>query len=164
MHKHKPFFTSVKKILSVFKRKPEIINENHQLQTKAIFIANHQAIAGPMTLTLYLPSFFIPWGAYQMTENYVKRWHYLYHILYVQKLKKPKILAFFLATVFALFSKMIYNGLMLIPSYPDMRLLKTFKMSAQHINEDKLIFIFPEDSKDGYFEHSKKLHSGFVSF
>lgn len=161
---HGKFFSLVKRIVKLFKKNPLIINENESFANKAIFISNHSAASGPMVLSLYFPKLFVPWGAHPMTEGYKQRWDYLYHVFYTQKLGYGKVRSYILATLFAIVSRLLYRGMRLIPTYTDMRLLRTFHLSDEVINQDTAILVFPEDSSKGYHEVLTKYNIGFVSY
>ena len=161
---HGFLFSLVKRVVKLFKKKPTIYSEVSHYESKAIFISNHSAASGPMVLSLYFPSPFVPWGAHPMTEGYKKRWQYLYYIFYQQKLGYKKFRSFIIATLFALISKMLYKGMRLIPTYSNLQLSKTFKLSKQCIDSDCPILVFPEDSEKGYFEVLTKYNQGFIRF
>lgn len=150
-------------ILKTFKKRPVIFNLNETLEDKAIFIANHNGASGPIEISLYLPILFVPWGAHPMTESYKYRWNYLYHIFYRQKLKFGILPSFLLSTVFGLVSKLLYDGMNLIPTYPDIRVRKTLRMSLEHIERENPVLIFPEDSIAGYQAVPHAYNSGFVA-
>jgi 1-acyl-sn-glycerol-3-phosphate acyltransferase len=162
IEKHGPIFRQIKRLVSLFKKKPIIFNMNDSLSDQAIYISNHSSASGPMILSLYFPILFVPWGAYPMTEGYKSRWNYLYYIFYRTKLRYPKIKSLILSTLFALVSRLLYKGIHLIPSYPDKRVAKTINQSILHLKYRNPILIFPEDSTDGYHSSLVKYNSGFV--
>lgn len=157
------FFKIVIKIAKIFKKEPYIYNLNEEETDKnAIIISNHSAASGPLTISLYFPTFFIPWGTFEMTERYCKRWKYLYHIFYRQKIGYNKFKSFILATLFGIISKALYKGMQLIPTYGDLRLRKTMVISKQYLDKGTSVLIFPEDSNSGYHEVLLKYNPGFV--
>lgn len=156
-------FNIVTKIFMIFKKKPYIYNLNEEdIDENSIIISNHSAASGPLTISLYFPTFFIPWGTFEMTEKYRGRWNYLYHIFYRQKLGYNKFKSFLLATLFGIISKSLYNGMQLIPTYGDFRLRATVDISKQYLDAGTSILIFPEDSDSGYHEILLKYNPGFV--
>ncbi len=159
---HGPIVKLLILIIRIFVRKPKIVNYNKEFEKKAIFIANHSAISGPLFLSLYLPSFFVPWGTYEMTEKFKKRWKYLYHHIYRDVIGYGRVLSFTMATFFASISKMLYRGAQLIPTYPDGRFLSTLRTSEAFLNNDIPILIFPEDFEDGFKVILEKYLQGFV--
>jgi 1-acyl-sn-glycerol-3-phosphate acyltransferase len=156
------FVRIVRRILMTFKTRPTIILTEKQLPDKAIYIANHSGAAGPLTISMYFPIHLVPWGAHPMTEHYFKRWQYLYYVFYRQKLKYSKVRSWILATLFGLISKALYNGVQLIPTYTDLRLKNTMNLSIDHLKIGNSLLIFPEDSEDGYHDHIKDFHAGFI--
>ncbi len=162
LKRHGFFTTLLKSFLKFFIRKPRIIGTT-DLPKPAIIIANHKGAAGPMVLSLYFPCLFVPWGHYQMTEGYRRRFDYLYRVFYRQKLKKGKFVAFWLALLFGLVSKLIYNGMRVIPSYPDIRVRKTLKISEAHLDQGNSVLVFPEDSRRGYEDLPATYFGGFAA-
>lgn len=160
---HGPVFKPVMGIAKIFKKKPRVynLNDTDELE-KGIIVSNHSAASGPLTLALYFPIFFVPWGTHEMTEKYTNRWKYLYHVFYQQKIGYGKVKSYILATLFAIISKMLYNGMQLIPTYQDMRLTKTIKLSMAHLKAGNPVLIFPEDSNTGYHEKLIRYNRGFV--
>lgn len=57
---------------------------------------------------------------------------------------------------------MIYKGIKVIPTYPDVRLKTTIKNSIKVLNDNKSIVIFPEDSNNGYFKVLTEFFPGFI--
>lgn len=165
VRKHGKIFSFFKGIFKTFKKKPKIynLNDENELANEAIYISNHSAASGPMLLSLYFPTFFVPWGAHPMTENYKNRWKYLYYIFYQKKLGYKKVKSFILATLFGLISKRLYVGMRLIPTYEDLRFHKTIKQSMYYLKRQEAILIFPEDSNEGYLETLTKFNPGFVA-
>lgn len=160
---HGKFFRFVLKTVRFFKRKHIIINENDSFENQAIFISNHSGISGPMNLLLYFPAYFVPWGAHPMVGKYRERYRYMYYVFYQKKLKYSKFKSFILASFLSIFSKMVYKGMRLIPTYEDIRLHHTFRLSMQHLDFGEPILIFPEDSNDGYLDVLDRYNPGFVA-
>ncbi len=159
---HGFFITTLKAFLRVFKKKPVIHQMVTPLPNVGIYIANHSGASGPFNLSLHFPILLVPWGAYPMTEGYSKRWKYLYHVFYQQKLGYTKFKSFLISTPFALISKLLYNGISVIPTYQDIRLRQTIKASIEHLQVGNSLLIFPEDSKEGYHDVMTHFNGGFV--
>jgi 1-acyl-sn-glycerol-3-phosphate acyltransferase len=151
------------KILRLFKKPPVIINEAGDFPDQAIFLINHASASGPITLSLYFPKMFAPWGHYQMTEGYKKRVLYLAKVFYQQKLGYSPFVSWLIAIPFALISKGLYNGISLIPSYPDIRVRSTIRISVEHLSVGNPIIIFPEDSTSGYLKDLTAINKGFIA-
>ncbi len=150
-------------LLKIFFKKPKITNLAGELPQKAIYVANHSAMAGPVIYNLYFPEPLSPWGAYPMLEGYKSRFKYLRDVYFVQKRGMNKAFASFLASFEACFSIWIYKGMKVIPSYPDGRMLKTLRLSLETLNNNRSVIIFPENSNEGYHETLKSFSAGFVT-
>ena len=50
-----------------------------------------------------------------------------------------------------------------IPTYTDLRLMKTLKISADTLNSNEAVLIFPENSDNGYFDVLSEFNAGFVA-
>lgn len=154
---------AVSGILKLFYKKPQILNLNSEMPKKAIFVANHAAMNGPLVYSLYLPFFHVTWGAYQMLGNYKMRRDYLRDVYFIQKRKKSKSTATALANFEAAFSIYFYRGIKVLPTYPDLRIVKTIKNSITCLDDDTSVLIFPENSNDGYKDVLTEFFGGFVS-
>lgn len=129
---------------------------------KCIIISNHNNKKGPMVYEFSLPTKHVTWGAHQMLGNYKSRFRYLRDVLYIQKngLKKGK--ATFKAMIEAIFSIYTYRGMKVLPSYPDVRFMKTLQYSMECLDNGFNISLYPEDSNQGYFDQMTHFFSGFV--
>lgn len=157
-------FSFFKKLISIFKRKPAIINlSGEELKDKAIYLSNHAGAGGPLSYELYFPKRITNWGAHEMTEGYRSRWKYLYHVFYRQKLGWGKFRAFVVACLFAPISILCYRAIGLIPTYTDARFHSTVKSSCRILDENSALLIFPEDSSKGYVEPPVSFFQGFVA-
>lgn len=160
--RHNGFIRLIKFFIRIIKKKPKLIHLEEDLPDRALYIANHNGAAGPMTLITFYPKILVPWGTYQMTKGYLSRWKYLYHVFYIQKLGYSKVRSFILATLFGLVSRILYDGVRLIPSYPDVRMRQTIDLSIKHLECGNSILIFPEDSSAGYQDEMESFHKGFI--
>lgn len=157
------FIRAIKVFLRLFKKKPRLIDNSGGLERKAIYLSNHSGADGPLTYELYFPYLLTCWGAHEMFGNVKERWNYLYRIFYRRKLHWGRGRAFFVATLFAPISKLIYRGIGLIPTYADGRFITSVKTSCRILDKDSPILIFPEDSSDGYNNPPESLNMGFIT-
>lgn len=157
------FIRALKVFLRLFKKKPQIIVKEGELESKAIYLSNHSGADGPLTYELYFPRLLTIWGAHEMFGNVKERWNYLYRVFYQQKLHWGKFRAFFVATLFAPISKRLYRGIGLIPTYSDGRFITSVKTSCRILDKDSPILIFPEDSSKGYLNPPESFNMGFVT-
>lgn len=148
--------------MRMFFKKPKILSLSGELNDRAVFVANHAAMFGPVVYNLYLPAQFAQWGAWPMLGTWKQRYHYLRDVYFIQKRHKNKFAATLLALFEAGFSPMFYKGLRVLPSYNDQRFLITLRKSIQVLDSGKGVIIFPENSDDGYHETLTEFYAGFV--
>lgn len=161
--RRQPVWKVVGGVLKWFFKKPTIINLNEgELPSKAIFVANHSAMNGPVVYSLYLPAFTTIWGAGQMLGNYNSRFHYLRDVYFMQKRHMKKFPATIIAGFEALFSIFFYRGMKILPTFTDGRLRATIHNSVKCLNNDVCVTVFPEDSSTGYHEVLTGFFPGFV--
>lgn len=160
--KKQPVFFIFKSIFKLFIHKPKVINLNDEYPKTGLIITDHRGKWGPFFMSIHSPFPVAFIGASPMLGNYKERYLYLRNILYIQKLKKGKVYASVKAAFEAIFSKMIYKGMRLIPSYADMRFVKTISYVQKTMNNNLPVVVFPEDSDEGYFDELKVLRSGFI--
>ena len=157
-----PVYSVFKLFMKLFFKRPQIINLAGELDDKAIVLANHSNKSGPPSLDMYYPKFNVKWGAHEMFGNYKSRRNYLKNVLYLKKCKSSKFKAVVLSTLMATVSQFVYKGMKMLPTYPDMRLMKTIKNSMKVLDANKSIMIFPENSNDGYKEVLTEFFPGFA--
>ena len=160
--KRQPVWKCVSGILKLFFKRPKIISLSGQIPNRAIYVANHSAMFGPLAYNLYLPATVAAWGAYPMLGNYKSRYHYLRDIYFMQKRHKSKFAATILAFFEAFVSPCFYKGMRVIPSYNDSRFIVTIRKSIQMLDNDIGVIIYPEDSGNGYYEILTDFFAGFV--
>lgn len=159
--RRQPVFSIVKKILRIFMRvKLEV--RCGELPECAIILSNHAAKSGPLAFELYYPWFHATWGAHEMLGGYGSRFRYLRDVFYIQKQGKGRLSATVRAAFEALFSKMFYKGIKILPTYTDMRFLYTVRNSMRVLSEGMSLLIFPENSSAGYFDELTEAFPGFV--
>ena len=161
-NKRQPVWSGVSRFLKLFFKKPKIISLSGELPDKAIFVANHSAMFGPLVYNLHLPAHFAAWGAYPMLGNYKSRFHFLRDVYFMQKRHKSKFVATLLALLEAPFSPFFYKGLRVLASYDDVRFISTIHQSVHVLDNDLGVMIFPENSNDGYHEVLTEFFAGFV--
>ncbi len=158
-----PFYKGFRGIMHLIFKKPEIINLAGDLEQKCIILSNHSAKSGPPALDIYYPQRCCKWGAHEMFESWTNRKNYLRDILNIKKLgKKPGFWNSFKSGLMAIFNKAIYKGMRMIPTYPDVRISNTIKMSMEVLDANMPVMIYPEDSDRGYFDVLTAFHPGFV--
>lgn len=160
--KKQPVFGFVKFVLKIFLHKPKIINLNKEVPTDGLIIAPHRGKWTPIYMSIYYPEKMAFIGAYPMLGTYKERVRYLRDVLYVQKCHKKRFPSHLKACFEAIFSKGIYKGMHLIPSYNDMRFMNTIAYVSKNLNNGLPVCVFPEDSEHGYLPEMKGFHPGFI--
>ncbi len=156
----KKWFIRVKGITRWFVKKPKFVFLGKPLSPRSIVLSNHEGASVPLSLELYsnLPIRF--WGTHEMNEDMKAAYGYQTNIYY----HKKKCWNLWLARVFCLLAtpltKMFYNGLDLISTYPDIRLKNTLSRSVAALRKGHTVVIFPEDSDNGYLREMTKFHQG----
>ena len=159
--RRQPIFSIVKKIMRLFFR-VKVENRAGELPDKAIIVGNHSAKSGPVAYELYYPKFNVTWGAHEMLGNYKSRYLYLRNVFYIQKQGRGKVYATLKSAFEAIFSKMFYRGIKVLPTYTDMRFLYTVRNSMAVLDDGASLVIFPEDSNEGYKAELTSAYPGFV--
>ena len=154
------FFTNLMKI---FLHKPKFVNQNESFPIDGLLVGPHMGKWGPFYMSQYMPFKFAVIGAHPMLGSYKDRWKYLRDVLYMQKAHKGKVFSSIKATFEAVFSKGMYKGMHVIPSYEDMRLLHTIHDASKTMNNGLPVVIFPENSDKGYQLVMNELHEGFIT-
>ena len=168
--KYNTFGKTLRGIARIFKRKPKFINLNggdergRDLPKRCIMIGNHNGVGGVFSFRTFMKNNFMSWGAHEMLEGFSSRRKYLYHILYRKKLGWSKFRAGFMSIFFGVMSRTFYDIAGIIPTYHDARLRLTYKYSMQCLENDVPVFIFPEDSDDGYKDQIERFWPGFLHF
>lgn len=157
-----PVWRPTAAILRLFYKKPKIVNLNDELPQRAILVANHAAMGGPMIYALHLPVFHATWGAHQMLGNYRMRFHYLRDVYFMQKRGMKKFPASLIAAFEAAFSIYFYRGMKMLPTFMDARFATTIRNSVTCLENDVSVMIFPEDSSEGYHDILTSFFNGFV--
>ena len=157
-----PVWKCVAGVLKLFFKKPKIISLSGELPNKAIYLANHSAMFGPLMYNLYLPAETSAWGAYPMLGNYRERYRYLKNVYFIQKRHKSRFSATVLAFFEAFFAPFFYRNMRVLPSYNDTRFITTIRQSVQMLDNGVSVIIYPEDSNGGYHEQLTNFFAGFV--
>lgn len=158
----KPFFRLIKRVLSLFISRPYFCKDDAEIKNGSIFICNHVGSTVPLKLELHFNRPFKFWGTYEMTFSFKERWKYLAYTYFYKKKHNPLWLAKIKASLANPFVGMFYKGMQLIPTYQDLRLIKTIKYSVDYLESGKNIVVFPENSSDGYHEVLKEYYAGFL--
>ncbi len=159
----KKWFLCVKTVLKLFIKKPKFIFLGKPATPGCIVLSNHEGAGAPLTMELYanLPVRF--WGAHEMREDFKTGYWYMTHIYYHKKKHWNLWLARLFCLIATPLTKMFYAGLDLIPTYSDIRLKKTLKLSVNALKKGHTVVIFPEDSNQGYLKELTQFHQGAMT-
>ena len=163
--KKQPVFAVVKGILRMVGvlRKAKFVNFNDEVPSEGIFVGPHMWKIGPLFFSTYYPKKTAYVGAGQMLGTWKDRFLYLRDIYAIQKCHKKKFPATITAIFQATFSKFMYKGMHLIPSYEDIRLMHTLNDVKANMDAGFPVIIFPENSEKGYQLVMNELHDGYIT-
>ncbi len=159
----KLWFRHFKCVLRLFIRKPNFVYLGKSMEGQQVFfLSNHVGASAPLALELYVNHPFRFWGTYEMNSSLIKVYKYLSNIYFHQKKHMNLFVARCLCVIAAPMLYLFYRGLNLISTYPDVRFKRTLKETLKTLHERQSVVIFPELSKDGYFDELKMFHNGFI--
>ncbi len=161
--KSQPVFRLFKTIARPFLRKPAFVNQNDYVPTDGILLGPHMWKKGPFYFTNFYPKKCAFMGASPMLGSYKERYRYLRNVFYIQKSHRSKFAATIKALFESIFSKFIYKGMHLIPSYEDIRLMQTISDIKGTMDNGLPVIIFPEDSSKGYQLVMNNLLEGYIT-
>ena len=158
------WFRALKKIIKIRYKKPTFIYLGEEISNGALVLSNHEGTDAPMSFEIYSNKAVRFWGAYQMNSGLKKLYSYQTKVYYHEK----KHWNLFAARMFCLLASpltnIFYKGLNLISTYPDTRLINTYKQSLEALKNGENLVIFPEKSSNGYQDVLEGFHAGFVLF
>ncbi len=156
----KKWFQGFKGFLRIFFRRRKYVFLGDIPQEGSVIFSNHVGASAPFFHELYAPFKMRFWGTYEMTGTVKDNYRYLSTTYLHQKKGINKTLAKILAFIICPFTKLFYDGMNLIPTYTDARLIETIRQTNQSLDSGESLIIFPEDSHDGYHRHLTKYHPG----
>ena len=164
--KNRPWFMGILRCFAkILTRKPKFIYLGEKIKPGSMILSNHAGKKGPLTLECYFKDVpFRFWGTHEMNDGLRSVYRYLTVTYYHNKKHWPLWLARIVCLIVAPLTNLFYRGLNLLPTYPDNRLLGTYKESIKTLQNNQSVVIFPEDSSRGYFDHLTSFHPGFFSF
>jgi len=169
--RHKTFkksklFGIVKAIGSLFVRRAKLVLPEGGLPKQAIFLTTHgiKPLVGIMKNELSMPKEipFVTIGTHELCNPYFKRLRYGINIHYRLRLGWGPIRAFLWSTIVAFYLGMMYKMARVIPSYRDLRSIKTMKESFSALDQGYSMLIYPEDLELMYNNVYLKFLPGFV--
>lgn len=159
---HGNWFNYVKVILKLFTKKPDFIYLGDKPIEPSLHLCNHVGSKGPLRLELFYKHKFRFWGTYEMNSGTKSTYKYLSTIYFQNKKHFKPFIAKIIAFIATPLLNMMYLGLNLISTYPDMRLKTTLRETIKILKKGESIVIFPENSSNGYFDTLIEFEPGFV--
>ena len=153
----------LRNFLKIFIRKPKFVYLGEKIKSPSIILSNHVGKSAPLKLDLYLKTSFRFWGAHEMNEGLGSVYKYLSKTFYHEKQHWNLHAARAFCLIAAPLTYLYYRGLNLISTYQDHRLKRTIEESISTLKDGHSVLIFPEDSKDGYFDNLKAFYGGFAT-
>lgn len=136
-------FRLVRGLVRLFYPKITVEGTENLSNGPCILVGNHTQMNGPICGELFLPDNSVTWCAYQMMHvkevpayAYADFWS-----------GKPKYIRWFyklLSYAIAPLSTCVFNNARTIPVYHDTRLLSTFRLTVNALQDGKHVLIFPE--------------------
>ena len=160
MHKKKLWFRFVKAVQRKFVKKPELIYLGKEISDGSLILCNHVGAVGPVVWELFMDNFRF-WATHEITEGTVSIYRYLSQVFFLQKKHWNKAKARIVSFILAPFMCFYASGWELIPSYSDMRLSRTIKITMELLKDGCNVLIFPENSSQGYYDELTSVHPGF---
>ncbi|MBQ7481524.1 MAG: hypothetical protein IJT80_06550 [Lachnospiraceae bacterium] len=155
-----PVYLIIKKIASLLTPVYKTEGTDDLPEGPKVFVGNHSQAYGPIAAELYFPGEHYIWCISDMMEK-DKVADYAYRDFWSQKpaYLRPfyRLLSYMLPGI----SRIVFTNAGTIPVYRDTRILKTFQLSCDRLNEGASVVIFPEE----YTEYNNIVHRfqrGFV--
>ena len=126
----------------------------------AVIVGNHAQLHGPLCMELYASRPHYTWCASEMM-SFREVPAYAYKDFWSGKPKSVRWVYKITSYLIAPLACLLFNNAKVIPVYRDTRLLSTFRLSAQRLDEGADIVIYPE----GYDHHNHIVYDfqkGFV--
>ena len=155
-----PVFRLVRFLVWFFYPKFQVIGAENLPKGAAIVAGNHSQMFGPIAAELYLPGKRSTWCISDMMEK-DKVADYAYRDFWSQKPAAARPFFKLLSLLIPSLSQIIFTNAQTIPVYRDRRIMKTFQLTADKLDEGAKVVIFPEE----YREHNNIVHHfqrGFI--
>lgn len=142
--KKKPgFYKFLRFSISLFFKKREFIGTENIPKEASIIVGNHSQLYGPLTSEMYFPTKKYTWCISNVMEKEAAQ-KYIYTDFWSKKsiITRPffKLLSYIVVPL----SVYIFNRADTIPVYKDARILKTYKITMEALEEEANVVIFPE--------------------
>ena len=155
-----PVFRFVRFCVWLFCPKFEVVGQENLPEGPAIVAGNHSQMFGPVSAELYFPGKHSTWCISDMMEK-DKVAEYAYQDFWSKKPAFARPFFKLLSLLIPSLSQVIFTNADTIPVYRDRRIMKTFQLTADKLDKDAKVVIFPEE----YEEHNNIVHHfqrGFI--
>ena len=141
------FFKFLRFSISIFFKRRKFIGIEYLPQDASIIVSNHSQLYGSLTSEMYFPTRKYTWCISNVMEKEVAQ-KYIYTDFWSKKsvITRPffKLLSYIVVPL----SVYIFNHADTIPVYKDARILKTYKITMEALEDNANIVIFPESSEE----------------
>ncbi len=141
-----PFYKFVKWLVWLFYPKMEVIGWENLPDAPAVIVGNHTQMNGPIACELYLPGNRYTWCAGQMMHTKEVP-AYAYQDFWSQKPKYSRPFYKLLSYLIAPLAAFLLSNANTIAVYRDRRILNTFRLTVNKLQEGAQVVIFPEHDK-----------------
>ena len=138
-----PAYRFIKAAVRLFYHNMEVVNVGHLPPGPCIVVGNHTQMNGPIACELYSPRPRYTWCAGEMMRLRDVP-SYAYRDFWSQKPRAVRWFFRIASYLIAPLSVCAFNGANTVPVYRDSRLLTTFRLTLEHLQEGADIVIFPE--------------------
>lgn len=141
------FFKFLRFSISIFFKRRKFIGIENLPEDASIIVSNHSQLYGPLTSEMYFPTRKYTWCISNVMEKEAAQ-KYIYTDFWSKKsvITRPffKLLSYIVVPL----SVYIFNHADTIPVYKDARILKTYKITMEALENNANIVIFPESSEE----------------
>lgn len=139
----KTLYKVLKSLVRIFYKERTFLGLENLPNEPAIIVGNHAQIHGPITCECYYPRHKKIWTISQMMNKHEVP-NYAYHDFWSNKPKWSKWFYKSTSYIIAPLSEYLLTHAETLPVYKDARIIHTFKMTINQLNEGNDIIIFPE--------------------
>lgn len=138
-------YYSLAKLLDAFIWGGELVDDEH-LPGKgpAIFVSNHALALGPIAVCASMPMRLYPWAIGDMLD-WDKASAYLNKDFVEPQLHIPPPLSMSISRLLSQVSVRLLRGIACVPTYHGEEVLQTYHISADYLQQGRILLIFPED-------------------
>ena len=155
-----PVYRIIRFCVWLFSPKYKVMGLENLPDGPGVVVGNHAQMHGPISVELYFPEEHYTWCISEMMEK-DKVASYAYKDFWSGKPRWIRPFYRLLSHLIPPLSVLIFTNAHTIPVYRDRRIMRTFQLSSEKLEENARVVIFPED----YTEYNNIVHRfqrGFV--